>query len=70
MTNELPKVFRDWLKENTDSPMYNHSRDIMKKKITFCYNKFQEGHNEYWARQIEDMTGICADYTNSDPLWI
>ncbi len=69
MTKELPKVFRDWIKNYTDSPMINNSRDIRRKKITFLYNKFQESKNEYWARQLEDLTGICADYNNTDPLW-
>jgi hypothetical protein len=65
---DLPKVFTDWIAENTDSPFVNNSRRIMTRKLHFLYNKFHKSKNEYWATQIENITGIGCDYKNTDSV--
>lgn len=66
MQRKLPEVFNRWILENTDSPAVNNSRKIMRSKLTFLYNKFMKGKNEYWASEIENLTGISYDYKNTD----
>ena len=65
---ELPKVFIDWINENSAPTYVNNSRKIYTAQLTFLYGKWLKGKNEYWAGQIEDMTGISYDYKNTDPV--
>lgn len=31
-------------------------------RLSFMYNKFHKGKNEFWARQIEDQFGFSYDF--------
>jgi hypothetical protein len=65
---ELPNVLKQWITDNSDPSYQNNSRSILTKKLTFLYTKFQHGKNEYWADQIERMTGISYDYKGTDSV--
>jgi len=64
----LPQVFKNWIDQNSAPSYINNSRDIHTKRITFMYKKWRERKNEYWARQLEDYTGISYDYKGIDSV--
>ena len=66
MQYKLPKVFIDWINENSQPSHINNSRRIYTRKITFLYNKFRKSPSEYWANELENLTGISHDFKNID----